>query len=191
MISMEVLCSMFSEEVKQVVYLSVTCVLLAMVLTFASSLMSVKNDMVDTRNVEINTGAQVREAKQFAKYNDANLTGIDVIEAISEYKTDDTVVVIVKQGNFKMYSKKNYAHHKANYDIEKLQDTFTQSGVNSRYHAKLLTGLSTVCDESLADISGTLSNDLSNFIAGRSSGLDKLTYSADGSNIKAIVFYPY
>ena len=136
---------MFSEEVKQVTYLAITCMLLAIVLTFASQLMSLKNDMVGMRNDEIMSNEQVVYMREFAKYNSSRdfvstssnevtnpLTGLDIIEAITEYQNDTNICIYVDKtgfgysaSNVMLYSKKDKLSNPSKYTLETLQNLYT------------------------------------------------------------------
>lgn len=120
---------MFSEEIKQVVFTAVTCVLLAIVLTFASQLIGVKKDLIAVRQDEINTQNLMSEAFEFSKYNATHVTGLDVIDAIAEYKKDKDMQVIVERqtSSGKSTYVYNYTLYKSKptlYTLKELQKTW-------------------------------------------------------------------
>lgn len=137
---------MFSEEIKQVVYVAVTCILLALVLTFASNLLKIKQDIVATRQDTINTNAVLHETKKFDKYNNKSVSGLDVIDAIAEFKKDRDMQVVIVYRNTNNRVIYNYAKYEANrslgenseYTLTKLQQAFV---TNSAWHAYTLSNV--------------------------------------------------
>ena len=118
---------MFSEEVKQTVYLAVTCCLLAVVLSFAAVFIGLRNDMATVRNEQIITTRTQKQTNEFSQYDGKLITGAEVIQGIRDYyKSEDVCVYVYSGGMIDVYSYKC--------DREGLYGTpLTSSELNKKY----------------------------------------------------------
>lgn len=174
---------MFSEEIKQVVYIAVTCILLAIVLTFASNLVSIKQTMVSDRNNALSTQRQVVEANKFSKYNDKTVTGIDVIDAIAEYKKTDGFQVLVFRdsvGSYSLYNKTKYESNPNLFKLAKLQSVYKSADKYQAYVYANLPDLSLYSSSGYRQALGTAPT--------TSSLLDANRVEGAAQNINTIVF---
>lgn len=143
---------MFSEEVKQTVYLAVTCCLLAVVLSFAAVFIGLRNDMAQVRNEQIITTRSQRQSNEFSQYDGKEVTGAEVIQAIRDYyKSEDVCIYVKKSGSYHFYSYKSdregiYSEAfptlsavdlDNKYKLDSLQDSFNAS---KKYTAYTLYG---------------------------------------------------
>ena len=139
---------MFSEEVKQTVYLAVTCCLLAVVLSFAATFISLRNDMAQVRNEQIVTTRSQRQSNEFSQYDGKEVTGAEVIQAIRDYyKSEDVCIYVKKSDGFHFYSYKsdregiyfeafpllNSVELDNKYNLDNLQDSFNASNKYTAY----------------------------------------------------------
>lgn len=139
---------MFSEEVKQTVYLAVTCCLLAVILSFAATFISLRNDMAQVRNEQIITTRSQRQSNEFSQYDGKEVTGAEVIQAIRDYyKSEDVCIYVKKSDGFHFYSYKsdregiyfeafpllNSVELDNKYHLDNLQDSFNASNKYTAY----------------------------------------------------------
>lgn len=71
-------------EIKNTVYIGITCMILAIVLTFVSAMTYIRNTMAEARNNEIVGREQVSKYLEVNAYDDAKLTGMELIRLITE-----------------------------------------------------------------------------------------------------------
>lgn len=90
---------MFSSEIKEVVYIAISAILLSIVLTFVSTLIGVRNDLAEIRNNEIHSAQDLEKYREFNKYNGTNVFGEDIIEAIRQYYNSDLTIYVNKSGS--------------------------------------------------------------------------------------------
>lgn len=69
-------------EVKEVVYIAISAMVLSLVLGLASFTMHINNNMADIRNEQIVANNQVQQYNQYNKYNKNTLIGDEVAECI-------------------------------------------------------------------------------------------------------------
>lgn len=139
---------MFSEEIKQTVYLAVTCCLLAVILSFAATFISLRNDMAQVRNEQIITTRSQRQSNEFSQYDGKEVTGAEVIQAIRDYyKSEDVCIYVKKSDGFHFYSYKsdregiyfeafpllNSVELDNKYNLDNLQDSFNASNKYTAY----------------------------------------------------------
>lgn len=90
---------MFATESKNTIYIGVSLIMLAAVLTFALFFMQLRNDMAAARNSEIQAAQTAQNYREFNKYNGALLYGEDVIEAIRMYAGSSVEVYVNRVNN--------------------------------------------------------------------------------------------
>ena len=72
-------------EVREVIYLAISTILLSIVLGVASFAIALNGDMAEIRNGQTNGVRQIMEYKEFNKYDRHEVVGDDVIECIRMY----------------------------------------------------------------------------------------------------------
>ena len=90
-------------EIREVVYIAITAIVLAIVLGLASIVMSISRDMSEVRNNEVYGSNNIQEYREFNKYDRNILNGDEVIECITKFKGSE-VEVLVKTGIYDITS---------------------------------------------------------------------------------------
>jgi len=73
------------QEVKETVYIAISAMILALVLSMVAILLEIRSDLADARNGEILAANSNLEYRQFNKYDNNTIYGDEVIELILLY----------------------------------------------------------------------------------------------------------
>lgn len=120
-------------EVREVTYLSIGLILVAIVLSFIAQGMSIKNNIAETRNSQLRSNESIEQYREFNAYNATTLIGDEVIELIRQkydtgislfvdYRENKSTNEVVdsnetcvycddKDGNHRLYNLDNYLSH--------------------------------------------------------------------------------
>lgn len=119
---------MFSDEIKQVVYIAVSMIILAMVLGMVMVATGIQKNFSSIRNEEIASAQQTAAYREFGVYNNQEITSEEVIAFISKYY-DSGIDIYFKDGAKTMRINKDTILTNPNYtSIKWLQG---DSGVGS------------------------------------------------------------
>lgn len=94
---------MFSSEIKEVVYIAISLIILSMVLGVVVIVIDIRSDFAEIRNAEIVTTVQMKEYRKFNKFNNREITGVDIIELIREIKNSEIEVYVDKLNGGSLY----------------------------------------------------------------------------------------
>jgi hypothetical protein len=95
-------------ETREVVYLSVSLILLAAVLTFAVFGITLVHRVADIRNSETQSNEAVEQYRKFNKYDNTILTGDDAVELISQYGSLENFNIFVDRRIRNLDSSESY-----------------------------------------------------------------------------------
>lgn len=121
-------------EIKEVVYIAVTAIVLSIVLGLVSVVMNITRDMSDIRNNEVQGNINVMEYRQFNKYDHNTLNGDEVIECITNFY-DTGIEILVKTD---VYNLGSYDYIEE-YGGEEYADAINTSSDFLRYRISDLT----------------------------------------------------
>lgn len=85
---------MFSSEIKETVYIAISCMLAAAVLGLVAFVMDIRSDLASVQNNEIVTKIDMDAYAKFNKYQGAVLYGEDVMAVIREFADTDIAVYV-------------------------------------------------------------------------------------------------
>ena len=94
---------MVSSEIKETIYIAVSAVLLAGLLTFVSYTMTLRSDIANFRNTEVYTYNSMNSVREFFKYNGQVLYGEDVVAAVRDYMNTPIRVGVKNQAGQLIY----------------------------------------------------------------------------------------
>ncbi len=83
------------EEIKEVVYIAISAIILSVVLGFVSIMGTVQKDISATRNGELTGNKTMMQSSKYDKYNSREIVGEEVIECIRAYY-DTGITIYVK-----------------------------------------------------------------------------------------------
>lgn len=83
-------------EIKEMAMIAISMILLSSVIWFGVYLLGLRNDFANAYNDQNVTSRSLAEYSQFNIYDNADLTGVDVVSAIRDYYEDDTIRIGVK-----------------------------------------------------------------------------------------------
>lgn len=156
---------MVSSEVKETIYIAVSAILLASLLTFISFLMTLRGEIAEVRNSEIYTYNTMSSLREFMKYNGQTLYGEDVVAAIRDYYDSGIRIGVKNSSGALIYymdlyeAKTTEGQNKLKMDY--LQTTFPTS---REYRAVLVYGDTPLEDITLADASKSINNNISGIV---------------------------
>ncbi len=87
---------MFSSEIKETVYIAISCILAAAVLTLVAFVMDIRSDLAEVHNTELSSQRSMTAYQEFNKYQDNVLYGEDIMGLIREYAGTDVHIYIDK-----------------------------------------------------------------------------------------------
>lgn len=87
---------MFSSEIKETIYIAISCILAAAVLTLVAFVMDIRSDLADVHNTELSSQRSMTAYKEFNKYQDNVLYGEDIMGLIREYAGSDVAIYVDK-----------------------------------------------------------------------------------------------
>lgn len=127
---------MFSSEIKETVYIAVSLMILSLVLGMVSVVIDIRSDFADIRNEEISTARQISEYRKYNKYDDRDITGVDIIELIREVQDSGIEIYVDKLNGDGIYylTPAMIVENKSIIDIDALQVTIKPNYV---YHVYL------------------------------------------------------
>ena len=138
------MCGMDS-EIKNTIYLAVSCMLLALVLGFGMVMINIRGVMADARNEEVIGKTQMAEFQEFSSFDGKKLTGLQVVRLITEHGTNDvTVYVKEKDGVEYIYTRDDYYKNKEKYSIIGENEDISDSPL-VKIHANTQEKASTAC----------------------------------------------
>lgn len=117
---------MAQDEIKSVVYTSISCMVLACLLGFAMFFMNVKSDLAIAENERAGTEQAMQIYYKYNKYQDALLYGEDVLAIIREFADSDTVIYIkgltdAQDNTYNWFINRSlYLENPAKYSLEEL-----------------------------------------------------------------------
>ena len=76
---------MFSSEIKETVYIAISCILAAAVLTLVAFVMDIRSDLAEVHNTELSSQRSMMAYQEFNKYQNNVLYGEDIMQLIREY----------------------------------------------------------------------------------------------------------
>ena len=76
---------MFSSEIKETVYIAISCILAAAVLTLVAFVMDIRSDLSEVHNTELSSQRSMMAYQEFNKYQNNVLYGEDIMQLIREY----------------------------------------------------------------------------------------------------------
>ena len=82
-------------EIKEIVYISVSVLVLSIILTFISLMGTIQNNIARTRNDEIAGNKNMVQQEKYSEYNMTELVGEQVIECIEMYY-DQNITIFVE-----------------------------------------------------------------------------------------------
>lgn len=114
-------------EIKNTIYLALSCMLLGIVLAFAMFMIGVRGTMATARNDEVVGKQQIQEYQKYNAYN-GRMTGLQVVRLITEHGTDD-LEVFVKESNGAehIYNRDDFLRNKTKYSINGEDDDISDS----------------------------------------------------------------
>jgi hypothetical protein len=140
---------MFSSEIKETVYIAISCILAAAVLTLVAFVMDIRSDLAEVHNTELSSQRSMTAYQEFNKYQDNVLYGEDIMGLIREYAGTDIHIYIDKlylDGGTKTDWYLDEAVYKSNKKIASIEEL--EYGTNNPYHLILvfkLISLSSMC----------------------------------------------
>lgn len=126
---------MFSSEIKETIYIAISLMLAAMVLTLAAYVLSIRSDLASVKNTDIATQESMENFYTFNKYQGQILYGEDVIACIREFADTDISIYIDKlyddKNNYMTYylDRQKYIKYPNMASIDFLEYGGTQGGV--------------------------------------------------------------
>lgn len=90
-------------EIKEIIYIAISAIILSAVLGLVSIMMNVNRDMAGVRNREVQGSRQVMEYRQFNKYGHNTINGDELIECITSLY-DSGIEILVKTGVYNLTS---------------------------------------------------------------------------------------
>lgn len=129
---------MISNEIKEVVYIAISAMLVALVLGMVSIIIDIRGDLAEVRNSEFQNAKIMQDYREFNKYKDGSIIfGEDIIEVVRKYKdTDITIFVNSVGGGASYYVDKTLAKANPNdYTVTSLQNRFSP---NFKYETYLV-----------------------------------------------------
>ena len=85
---------MFSSEIKETVYIAISCILVAMVLGLVAFVLNIRSDLASVTNMEIATQHNMASYNKLNKYEGQILYGEDVIACIREFAGSDIAIYV-------------------------------------------------------------------------------------------------
>ncbi len=128
---------MVSEEVKGVINIAISLIVLSIVLTFIMVVMNIRSDLATFRNTEILSAKNISEYREFNKYNGKMVYGEDVVCAIRDfYNRGIRIRVNSTDGDYEI-DKYMAREDKSLVDIDELRVKFP---VTKKYYAVVVYG---------------------------------------------------
>ena len=87
---------MFSSEIKETVYIAISCILAAAVLTLVAFVMDIRSDLAEVHNTELSSQRSISAYQEFNKYQDNVLYGEDIMQLIREYAGSEVTIYVDK-----------------------------------------------------------------------------------------------
>ena len=87
---------MFSSEIKETIYIAISCVLAAAVLTLVAFVMDIRSDLAEVHNTELSSQRSMTAYQEYNKYQDNVLYGEDIMQLIREYAGSDVTIYVDK-----------------------------------------------------------------------------------------------
>ena len=85
---------MFSSEIKETVYIAISCILVAMVLGLVAFVLNIRSDLAAVTNMEIATQQNMATYNKLNKYEGQLLYGEDVIACIREFANSNIAIYV-------------------------------------------------------------------------------------------------
>lgn len=85
---------MFSSEIKETIYIAISCILAAAVLTLVAFVMDIRSDLAEVHNTELSSQRSMTAYQEFNKYQDNVLYGEDIMQLIREYAGSDVAIYV-------------------------------------------------------------------------------------------------
>lgn len=85
---------MFTSEIKETVYIAISCIVAALVLGLVAFVLDLRSDMAVAQNDQLIAKASMEAYKTYNKYQNATLYGEDIIGLIREFEGTDIVLYI-------------------------------------------------------------------------------------------------
>ena len=85
---------MFSSEIKETIYIAISCILAAAVLTLVAFVMDIRSDLAEVHNTELSSQRSMTAYQEFNKYQDNVLYGEDIMGLIREYAGSDVAIYV-------------------------------------------------------------------------------------------------
>lgn len=153
--------SLVTNEIRDVIVLSISLTVLAIVLFFVSVLYDIKSDLASNRNSTIESAIHIAEYREFNKFNGTILYGEDVVCAIRDFYDRGIRIKVVAPGIDYYVDKYEARKDKELVDIDQLRLKFP---VTKKYKAVLVYGqvdLDTVTSNYVPD---TVNNNVSSIV---------------------------
>ena len=87
---------MFSSEIKETIYIAISCVLAAAVLTLVAFVMDIRSDLAEVHNTELSSQRSMTAYQEYNKYQDNVLYGEDIMQLVREYAGSDVIIYVDK-----------------------------------------------------------------------------------------------
>lgn len=87
---------MFSSEIKETIYIAISCILAAAVLTLVAFVMDIRSDLAEVHNTELTSQRSISAYQEFNKYQDNVLYGEDIMQLIREYAGSEVTIYVDK-----------------------------------------------------------------------------------------------
>jgi len=130
-----------NSEIKEVVYIAVSLIILSIVLGFVAILSNVQGDIAQIRNNEVIGNQNLIQAREFNKYDRGFIIGPEVVEVILKLKESDiSVQVYTDLNNFRIFNLSQYLipANEVFYSIEPGSFLLTTFNSNTRFRTYLI-----------------------------------------------------
>lgn len=94
---------MIHNEIRDTVWLGISLILLAIILTFVVYLMGVRSDLADIKNAQATTDSELHEYAKYNQYNNVRVQGIDIASAVRDYYKEGIRIGVKDANGLLMY----------------------------------------------------------------------------------------
>lgn len=114
-------------EIKNTIYLALSCMLLGTVLSFAMFMIGVRGTMASARNEEVVGKQQIQQYQKYNAYTN-KMTGLQVVRLITEHGTNELEIYVKESdGSVYIYNRDDFLRNKSKYSIQGNADDISDS----------------------------------------------------------------
>lgn len=176
---------MIQNEIRDTIWIGITFILLAALLTFITFLFQVRSDFAEAKNNETVNKTALQEYSEFNGYDNTEVQGVDIISAIREYYNSG-VRIGVKDPDGRLVYEVDETLAKADATLIDFDNLYNTFDVSKKYKAGIV--YSTTYADLLDQVRYNDAKDKLYYFSTTEGQLDPNTQN-DGTKVQAIVFF--